>query len=121
MKGTTIFVAAAALALTFSTALASGNAPSDFAVVNSDGSLARGIGATGSSELQTGVYEVDFTKNITTCGYTATIGLSGTAGASDPGTVTVVGRSDNNKAVYVQTFNGKGKPAELGFHLIVQC
>lgn len=121
MKGTTIFVAAAALALTFSQALAGGNAPSDFAVVNSDGSLARGIGATGATQLGTGVYEVDFVKNITACGYTATIGLSGTAGASDPGTIAVVGRSDNAKALYIQVFNSKGKPADLGFHLIVQC
>jgi hypothetical protein len=121
MKGTTIFVAAAALTLMFSQALAGGNAPSDFAVVDSDGTFARGMGVTGAIHLETGVYEVDFVKNITACGYTATIGLSGTAGASDPGTVTVVGRSDNNKALYIQTFNAKGKPADLGFHAIVQC
>jgi|SRR5580698_8634055 hypothetical protein len=121
MRGTTIFVAAAALALTFSQALAGGNAPSDFAVVDSDGTLARGVGTTGAVHLETGVYEVDFVKNVTACAYTMTIGLSGTAGASDPGTITVVGRSDNAKGLYIQTFNDKGKAADLGFHLIVQC
>jgi len=98
------------------------NAPTHFAVVNSDGSLARGRDATSASQLDDpGVYQVDFNKNITACGYFLTIGLSGTVGSSDPGTVTVVGRSDDNKGLYIQTFDHKGHPANLGFHVIVQC
>ncbi len=58
---------------------------------------------------------------MTACGYTATIGLSGTAGSSAPGTVTVVGRSGTPKGVYIQTFDTKGHPMDLGFHLILAC
>ncbi len=120
MKQASIFIAAAGVALSISQAIA-GNAPSFFAVVDSDGTLARDLGATAAIHDGTGVYEVDFDKNVTECGYTAAIGLSGTAGASDPGTVTVVGRSGTPKGVYVQTFDRKGHPMDLGFHLILAC
>ena len=98
------------------------NAPTHFAVVDPDGSLARGRDATSASQLKDpGVYEVDFNKSVTACGYFLTIGLSGTTNVSNPGTVTVVGRSKNNKGLYIQTFDRKGHPANLGFHVIVQC
>jgi hypothetical protein len=118
---TTILLAAAVLTFAMSEALASGNGPNFTAVVNSDGSLARGQLASSSQRLGKGTYQVDFTQNITACEYTATIGLSGTAGSSDPGTVTLVGRSEDVTGLYVQTFNRKGKPEDLGFHVIVQC
>jgi hypothetical protein len=121
MKATLTF-AVAILTLAVSSALATNsNAPSATAVVNSDGSLARGLHANTSTHIRKGVYQVDFRKNVQNCSVTATIGLSGSAGSSEPGTVTVVGRSEDDKGVYVQTFNAKGKPADLGFHMIVQC
>jgi hypothetical protein len=47
--------------------------------------------------------------------------MSGEAGSSPPGTVTVVGRSGTPNGVYIQTFNQKGHAADLGFHLILAC
>jgi hypothetical protein len=97
------------------------NGPSYTAVVNSDGSLARGLNATVASRANTGVYLVDFNHDITACGYTATIGVSGNAGVSNPGIVTVVGHYADPKGLYIQTFDRKGNPADLGFHIIVAC
>ncbi|HTT99531.1 MAG TPA: hypothetical protein VMF58_15895 [Rhizomicrobium sp.] len=113
-------LAAATVVLAFSQAFAA-TAPSYTAVVNSDGSLARGLHAASATRLGKGTYEVDFTHDVTTCGYTATIGLSGTGGVSDPGAVTIVGRSGTPDGLYIQTFSQKGKPADLGFHVIVAC
>jgi hypothetical protein len=121
MKLASILAAGAALALSLSPAAAGGNGPSCTAVVDADGTLERGLNATGVIHSDLGIYEVDFTKDVTACNWTATIGLSGTAGASDPGTVTVVGRSGNAKGLYIQTFNNKGHPTDLGFHVIVAC
>jgi hypothetical protein len=117
----TIILAAALAALGTPAAVAGSNAPSYTAVVDADGTLERGRGATGIVHVNTGIYEVDFTKDVTACGYTATIGLSGDTGASDPGTVAVVGRSGTPKGVYIQTFDKKGHPLDLGFHLILAC
>lgn len=113
-------LAATTMTFAFSQALAA-TAPSYTAVVNSDGSLARGFHAVSATQLGKGTYQVDFSHDVTACGYTASIGLSGSAGASDPGTVTVVGRSEDPNGLYIQTFNQKGKPANLGFHVIIAC
>lgn len=108
----TVFAAQEALA---------GNGPSFTAVVNADGTLARGLKATGATRFGAGSYEVDFKKDVTACGYTLAIGLSGDVGSSDPGTVNVVGRSGNPKGLYVQTFDTTGTLADRGFHVIVSC
>jgi hypothetical protein len=116
-----ILLAASLAALGTPAAIAGNNAPSFIAVVDADGTLARGRGATGTVHTDTGIYEVDFKKDVSACGYTATIGMSGEAGGSPPGTVTVVGRSGTPNGVYIQTFNQKGHAADLGFHLILAC
>ena len=122
MKFASICILAAALAALGTPQAAAGSKPQTFnAVVNFDGTLARGRGATGVLHTDTGIYEVDFTKDVSACGYTASIGLTGTTGGSDPGTVTVVGRSGTPKGVYIQTFDRKGHAADLGFHLILAC
>jgi len=100
---------------------AASQAPSATAVVDPDGTLARGYNAVSATHLATGQYEVAFGSNVSECGYTAAIGLSGTSGSSDFGTVNVAKRGGNKKAVFVQTFDVNGNLADLGFHLIVQC
>lgn len=117
----TLIVAASALSVLFAPSVRAAQGPRFSAVVDSAGVLARGLNAAGATHLATGQYEVDFTKKVTLCGYTATIGLPGAAGSSDFGTVNVAKRGGNKKAVFVQTFDVAGNPADLGFHLIVNC
>jgi hypothetical protein len=111
---------AAALALSAGPAIAA-RGPSFTAVVNEDGSLARGLGAISSSVVGPGQYEVDFNQDINRCGFTATVGLSGSTGSSNFGTVNVAIRSGNKHALLVQTFDVGGNPFDLGFHVIVAC
>jgi hypothetical protein len=111
---------AATLVLAAGSATAS-QAPSATAVVDPDGTLNRGVNAVSATHLMTGQYEVVFGSNVSECGYTAAIGLSGTVGSSDFGTVNVAKRGGNKKAIFVQTFDVSGNLADLGFHLIVQC
>jgi hypothetical protein len=91
------------------------------AVVNSNGTLARGHKAVSATRLGTGAYEVVFRKDVRRCAYLATIGLSGSAGSSLPGEITVVGRSGNDRGVFVTTHSSGGASADLGFHLAVHC
>jgi hypothetical protein len=92
-----------------------------FAVVNPDGSLARGFGAVSSQRLAAGQYEVVFNRNVTGCAYIATIGLSGSSGASPSGEITVVGRAGNANGVFLTTTDSAGNFADRGFHLAVHC
>ena len=96
-------------------------APSATAVVDADGTLNRGLNALSATHLATGQYEVAFNSNVSECGYTAAVGLSGNAGSSAFGTVNVAKRGGNKKAIFVQTFDVGGNLADLGFHAIVQC
>jgi hypothetical protein len=88
-----------------------------FAVVNANGTLARGFGATSVTFLATGTYQVAFSHPVTGSALIATIGLSGSVGASPPGFITVVGRSGIPNAVFVQTYSSTGVLTNLGFHL----
>ncbi|GAA5183358.1 hypothetical protein GCM10023322_22420 [Rugosimonospora acidiphila] len=88
-----------------------------YAVVNSNGTLARGFGASSAVILATGTYQVNFSHDVTHSALIGTIGLAGTSGSSAPGFITVVGRVGVANAVFVQTYNSAGALANLGFHL----
>ena len=93
-----------------------------YAVVNSDGTLARaGCPGTASTLLNTGQYQVSFPRDITACGFVATVGLSSFGGSLPASTITEAGRTDNPDAVFIQTFDATGALSSLGFHLSVQC
>ena len=93
-----------------------------FAVVNSDGSLARaGWPGTTSTLLNTGQYQVSFPRDITACGFVGTVGLSSFGGTSPKGMVTLAGRAGNANAVYIETSDPTGGLTSMGFHLSVQC
>jgi ABC-type antimicrobial peptide transport system permease subunit len=92
-----------------------------WAVVNSDGTLARDRGAVSSQRFTNGEYEVIFSRNVRNCAYVATIGLSGSFGISPPGEITVVGRFGNRRGVYVTTHDSTGAFADRSFHLQVSC
>lgn len=90
-----------------------------YAVVNADGTLARGFRAASSQRLAVGNYEVVFHRSVRNSAYVATIGLSGAVGAASPGEITVVGRFNNERGVFVTTHNSAGALADAGFHLAV--
>jgi hypothetical protein len=90
-----------------------------YAVVDASGTLARGRRAVSATRLATGAYEVVFRKDVRKGAYVATIGLSGSAGSSLPGEITVVGRAGNDRGVFVTTHSSGGAAADLGFHLAV--
>jgi hypothetical protein len=99
-----------------------------FAVVNSDGSLARGSAVSSVAVGSTGVKRVYFTRNVSGCAFTATIGLASNVGTENPGFITVVGTAANGplgepnvRGVFVSTFDTGGAPANRGFHLKVDC
>jgi hypothetical protein len=99
-----------------------------FAVVDSDGTLARGFSIGGgltsqiASEAGPGSYQVIFGSNdITGCAFYGVQGSSAFLGSVSPGFVTVVGRVSTNSGVFVQTFDTAGSVAPRGFHLMVTC
>jgi hypothetical protein len=72
-----------------------------FAVVNANGTLARGSAGTTSVLLGGGTYSVDFDINVNACAWTATVGLPG-VGVTE-GVASVAQISGNNSAVHVRT------------------
>jgi hypothetical protein len=88
-----------------------------FAVVNPDGTLAKNLSAVSATRLTTGTYQVLFTQDITNAAYVASIGLSGSSGASAPGEITVVGRAGAANGIFIQTFDPAGVITDLGFHV----
>jgi hypothetical protein len=90
-----------------------------FAVVNSNGTLARGNGVVSTSQLSTTAYQVIFNRNVTGCAYTATVGKPG-SGATE-GLAMVAARSGNANGVFVNTRDSKGNGASRDFHLLVTC
>jgi len=98
-----------------------GHRRSDFAVVNSDGSLARGRNVASVDHLAAGVYIVHFTTLKTGCAFTATVGLGGSSGTSAPGYATVVGSAADPNGVFMDTYGSNGVNADLGFHLVTTC
>lgn len=92
------------------------------AVINADGSIARGKGIVSvTHSAGAGSYIVFFNKNVTACNFQGTIGLSGSSGTSARGFITVVGAAAGDTGVFVTTDDVAGSPAERGFHLYVGC
>lgn len=104
--------------------------PVYWAVVNADGTLARGNGATASAKVTSdpGAYKVTFSANITACAYTATVGGTGT-GTPPVGTASTYQNPDPaNTAVTVRTYADVTPTtdpvtggADRAFHVTVAC
>jgi hypothetical protein len=94
-----------------------------FAVVNHDGSLARGsVGVTSSKVASfTGAYVVGFGTDVSGCAFVSTVGNTGNGGTPPAGDANTAGRSADVKAVFVQTYNAAGTTTDDSFHLIVVC
>ena len=85
-----------------SAAESSGRCDDCFAVVNRDGTLARGKGVRRTASLDGGDYEVIFRRNVTRCAFVATIGRTEFVGVEEPGFITVAGRFLTTNGVFVQ-------------------
>jgi hypothetical protein len=73
--------------------------------------------------VSTGVYEVTFTKDVSACAYTASIGSAAHA-IPTQGQISVSGDedADNPNDVFVHTFDVTGlTPTDNSFHLYVSC
>jgi len=100
---------------------------SNFAVVAADGTLVRSSSVPGPVTVEhtatTGIYEVNFGKDVSACAYEATVGDTAAAvpvqgQISVSGDVNAVSVDD----VYVQTFDKTGvTPTDSPFHLTVTC
>ena len=95
--------------------------PTLWAVVNSNGTLARGFHAVSSSNPFVGNYIVNFDRNISQCAFTASIGLSGNLGTETFGVISVVISITSNNAVFIRTQDTGGTNSNRGFHLNVMC
>ncbi|HEY9823910.1 MAG TPA: hypothetical protein V6D19_00565 [Stenomitos sp.] len=91
-----------------------------FAVINSNGTLARGNGVSSSTRLGTGIYQVIFTRNVTACTYNATVGQPGN-GSTD-GFAMTAARAGNVNGVFIDTRDAlTGNRNDRSFHLLVSC
>ena len=95
--------------------------PAVWAVVNSDGTLARGFHVASTANLTAGGYEVIFDRNVRNCAYVASQGDSGAGAVPPAGHISVVGRSNNVNGVFISTFDAAGFFTNRGFHLTVHC
>ncbi len=92
-----------------------------FAVINSDGTFARGKGVNSSTNLTTGQYEVIFNRNVSRCAFIATVGSSASSGTEPTGEITTVRRVGTANGVFLSTHDSSGAFANRGFHLMVAC
>ena len=92
-----------------------------FAVLNADGTLLRGRAVASVAKLGTGVYDVRFTRNISKCAWTGTVGRGGFSGSTGPAQITITGRAATTNGLFVTTFNGAGTSTDEPFAAVVLC
>ncbi|WP_406067052.1 hypothetical protein [Micromonospora sp. NBC_01638] len=92
-------------------------ASTSIVAVNANGIKARGVGTV--IKYGVGQYEVQFGQNVTTGVYVATVGRGDSCCVPPAGEISVAPRLSTPNAVFVQTRNSAGTPADLGFHLVV--
>ena len=92
-----------------------------FAVINTDGTKRRARGFASSTHLGTGVYDVRFTRNISKCAWTGTVGLGTFGGSTGDATITISGRSGTNNGLFITTFNAGGTATDEPFTTTVIC
>jgi hypothetical protein len=93
-----------------------------WAVVDGDGeAIVRGNRAVSVNRSSAGIYQVRFTRNVRSCVYVASTGLTGAAGNPPPGEIAVVGEAASVRGVWIQTWDSAGTSVDRDFHLIVDC
>lgn len=89
-----------------------------FAVVNANGTLVRGLGATSVTRLATGMYQVVFDQDVTGAGYVGTVGPPFSGGLAPQGAIAVAPRTGIPNAVFIETYAANGH-VDRPFHLAV--
>jgi hypothetical protein len=92
-----------------------------WAVVNSNGTVARSSGGVSASDQGTGYYEVVFPVDVTQCAYAVSPGGSGSVGSPPHVGVGSLGRSGNSRGLWVETWSEADAPVDASFHVIVDC
>jgi hypothetical protein len=92
-----------------------------FAVVDTNGALARGNHIVSTSHLGTGSYEVILDSKVSKCSFQASIGTTGAGSIPTPGLITVAGRAGNTAGVFVRIVDRAGNSLDQSFHLAVNC
>ena len=99
----------------------------NWAVVSGAGVVVRSSSVPGPVTVEhtalSGIYEVNFNKDVSGCAYEATIGDTASAVPAQ-GQISVSGdvNADSTGDVYVQTFDKTGvTPTDSPFHLTVTC
>ncbi|MET8041809.1 hypothetical protein ABZU25_13205 [Micromonospora sp. NPDC005215] len=91
-------------------------AASWFTVVNANGTKARGTGTV--LKYGTGEYEVQFGYNVSAGAFLATISRADSCCVPPAGEIAVAPRLGTPNAVFIQTRNSAGAPADRGFTLL---
>lgn len=122
-----IIAALAALALNAGASAAGrpqATATALWAVVNTDGTLARGSGAVSSSQLGTdGYYTVTFNRDVSACAYTATGGAASASDVLDDAVIFTAQPATNPAGVLVLEYDAilGADSYSSGFHLVIAC
>ncbi len=91
-----------------------------YAVVEANGNLARGTQGISSSQVGTGLYQVNFPENISQCAWVTSIG--GSAGVPvPPGETHSSLAPGSTTSLLQQISNSAGVLADRPFHVIVTC
>ncbi|WP_189043241.1 hypothetical protein [Micromonospora sonchi] len=90
-----------------------------FAVVGSGGNLIRGLDAVSATRYGPGQYQVLFNRNLTRSAYHATVGTDQQCCIPPAGQVSVAPRLATPNAVFIQTYNSAGVPADRPFHVAI--
>jgi hypothetical protein len=91
-----------------------------WAVITGGGTVQRSSGGVTASVSGGNVYQVTFSRNVTTCAYVATIG-GATTDIPAPGFAIPTQLNANPNTVQVNTYDAAGNGTGRSFHLIVAC
>lgn len=94
--------------------------PDLMAVVDSTGSLVRGNNVDDVERVSTGNYRVYFDRDISGCGYGASIG-NPIDGVPVAGQITATPTAEQDQGVYLQSRDSAGNLRDRPFHLTVTC
>ncbi|UCD92153.1 MAG: collagen-like protein [Methanobacteriota archaeon] len=92
-----------------------------WAVVEDDGTLARGMNVVSTNYEGVGHTTIRFNQDVRGCAWITTVGYSGFTGTAPPGYATVVGEFIDPTGVWVSTYDTSGTSADMSFHLTVFC
>ena len=102
--------------------LESWNCDDCYAVIRPNGSPVEGAELESAARTGEGQYEVEFSRRITRCGISATLGSIEDSGETAfPGFVTVGEKPESRRTVLVHTFNTRGIHEDRAFSVSFEC